>query len=71
VSWDLELLPSARKSLRTIPQDIRERIAARVEGLMGEPRPPDSRGLVGNMRGLRRIALVSTAWSIRLMRPTD
>ena len=55
MSWGLELFPSARKGLRAIPRDVRERIAARIDGLVDDPRPRDARSLMGSMRGLRRL----------------
>lgn len=46
-SYKLLIKPSAAKELEALPRKDRSRIAAKIEGLAGNPRPPGSEKLSG------------------------
>jgi mRNA interferase RelE/StbE len=46
-SLKIEWKQSAKKELRKLPDQARQRILAVVEGLQEDPRPPGSKKLVG------------------------
>lgn len=48
------LKPAAVRDLRKLPDDIRRRVAGRIDALSGEPRPPGAEPLHGE-RNLYRI----------------
>ena len=45
----------ARRALRGLPAEVRERVARRIEALADDPRPPGSRRLKGPLGHLRRL----------------
>jgi mRNA interferase RelE/StbE len=46
-SYKILIKPSAVKEIERIPQKDRQRIAARIQGLSGNPRPPGCEKLSG------------------------
>jgi mRNA interferase RelE/StbE len=46
--YRIEFRPSAAKTLAALPRPIQQRIAARIEGLKTDPRPPGSKKLKGS-----------------------
>jgi mRNA interferase RelE/StbE len=51
----IEWLASARRDLAKLPRHIQPRVAAKVDLLSDDPRPPGSKALQGAGRGLMRI----------------
>ncbi|MBO1351294.1 MAG: type II toxin-antitoxin system RelE/ParE family toxin [Hormoscilla sp. GUM202] len=45
----------ARRSLRSLPSNIRQRINAQIMALAEDPRPPGTRAMQGYSRGLLRL----------------
>jgi len=45
--WQIIIQRSAKRVLRRLPRDVVERISIAIEALADNPRPPDSRKLVG------------------------
>ena len=52
-SYRVELVPSARRRLRALPQNVHLRIAARIRELAIEPRRGDIKALAGQPGLLR------------------
>jgi mRNA interferase RelE/StbE len=55
VSYEVTLLPTARKELLRLPKEVQARIMPHLEGLDAEPYPENSRRLLGEYRGLVRL----------------
>ena len=47
-SYNLLIKPSAARELEELPARDRHRIIARIQGLAGQPRPPNSEKLAGD-----------------------
>jgi mRNA interferase RelE/StbE len=47
VAYAVVLKPAAVRDLRKLPQDARRRVAARLDALAGDPRPPGVEALQG------------------------
>lgn len=47
-SYRLLIKPSAAKELEALPRKDRRRVAARMQGLSGQPRPPGCEKLTGH-----------------------
>ncbi|MFL6094048.1 MAG: type II toxin-antitoxin system RelE family toxin [Blastococcus sp.] len=52
--YRVELLPAAVRALRRLDRPVRVRVAAAIDALADEPRPPGAKALTG-MPGLLRI----------------
>jgi mRNA interferase RelE/StbE len=57
MTYRIELLSAARRDLAALPRQVRDRIAAKIELLAIDPRPPGAKALQGEARGLMRIRL--------------
>lgn len=55
MNYRIDFHPSAKKNLSRLPKDIYRRIRDRVMGLEENPRPPNSRKLVGSEEWRLRI----------------
>lgn len=55
MTYRIEVLRAAEKSLRSLDRPVRERIEAAIDGLSQDPRPPGCKRLVN-----------SSAWRIRI-----
>jgi mRNA interferase RelE/StbE len=47
VAYTVFVKPAALRDLRTLPGDVRRRVAARIDALAGNPRPPGVEMLQG------------------------
>jgi mRNA interferase RelE/StbE len=54
VAYAVVLKPAAVRALRKLPEDIRRRVAGRIDALRGDPRPPGAEAIQG-ARNLYRI----------------
>jgi mRNA interferase RelE/StbE len=54
--YRIEFLKTAQKELRKLPKEIQQRIAAKIDSLLADPYPPESKKLTnGNGRFRIRI----------------
>ncbi|WNZ25457.1 type II toxin-antitoxin system RelE/ParE family toxin [Leptolyngbya sp. NK1-12] len=51
--YRIEFLKTAQKELLKLPQDVQRRIAAKIDALSVDPRPPDSKKLKNGNERLR------------------
>jgi mRNA interferase RelE/StbE len=56
VAFSVVLKPAAVRDLRKLPEDIRRRVAVRIDALVGDPRPHGAEALQGEA-GLYRIRM--------------
>ena len=47
MAYAVVLKPAARRDLRKLPDDVRRRIASRIDALAGDPRPSGAEDLRG------------------------
>ncbi|HMO52574.1 MAG TPA: type II toxin-antitoxin system RelE/ParE family toxin [Kiritimatiellia bacterium] len=64
-SFKIEFATSVRKDFRNIPKQDAARILKRIEGLAGNPRPPDSKKLSGDDAMRIRIGVYRVIYEIR------
>ncbi len=64
-SFRVEFAASVRKDFRTIPKQDAARILKRIEGLSGNPRPPDSKKLSGDDALRIRVGVYRVIYEIR------
>jgi mRNA interferase RelE/StbE len=55
VSYRLAFRGSAQKEFMGLPRETRAQIAAKLDALELDPRPPGAEALVGRLKGLMRI----------------
>jgi len=55
VSYAIRFEPTAQREYLRLPKELRDRIAARVNALSDDPRPPGAEPLRGKLKGLRRL----------------
>jgi mRNA interferase RelE/StbE len=55
MAYRLEYAESIEKDLKALPQDVQQRVLARIEALPDNPRPPGVECLKGNLKGLWRV----------------
>lgn len=54
MAYKVEFTPPARKQFKKLPEEVKERIGAKLQALASDPRPPGSKKLV-NRHGIWRI----------------
>lgn len=64
-SFRVEFAASVRKDFRTIHKQDAARILKRIEGLAGNPRPPDSKKLSGDDALRIRVGVYRVIYEIR------
>jgi len=64
-SFKIEFATSVRKDFRSIPKQDAARILKRIDGLAGNPHPPDSKKLSGDDAMRIRIGVNRVIYEIR------
>jgi mRNA interferase RelE/StbE len=57
MTYRVKIDPRALRSLTDLSPGTRDRISARIEALKADPRPPNSRPLLGELRGSFRLRI--------------
>lgn len=57
MTYRVEWLPAARRDLAGLPRPVQVEVAAKVDALAENPRPPGAAALQGAARGLMRVRI--------------